>query len=259
MEARQKTRFQWKQDAGNLIDAHHLAFSAVCAMVSRFSGRRFEPQPQSAEGQMSLTAQFIQGIDICEVSISEGLYAQAAGLLKQELETLAAVDEFKRGQRREKITPKVGRGATKAFGPIYGDLNDIAHVARHDVVRQLVTVEHGEICAPTLIPQYNRRLATFLYGYHIYFIIEMTRQVDRIFQMIFGEGLSQQENEWTSTAMLILLKEDIINLSPDGQAGFPGLASATAGICQGTHGQGDVVNAVGATPARNGSDGGGAA
>lgn len=170
---------------------------------------------------MSLTAQFVQGVEICETAISEGLYSQAAALLKQELETLAAVDEFLRNSRREGRTPNVGNGALRDFGPIYGDLNSIAHVARADIARQLVTIEQGDICAPTLIPQYNRELARFLYGNHVYFIVEATKQTATVFEEIFAEGLSGEEQKWLTLALLILLKEDVIKLHPDAQARFP--------------------------------------
>ena len=223
MKARQKLRAAWKEDAGDLIDAHQFALSAVYAMIDRFSGRRFEKQPQAVEGRMSLTAQFIQGVDICEVSISEGLYSQAAALLKQQLETIAAIDEYKNNRRKEGMTPSIGRGATSGFGPIYGDLNNIAHVSRHDLARQLVTVERGEICAPSLIPQYNRELARFLYGNHVYFIVEVGRQTASIFDDIFGEGLAKEESEWIFLAITILLKYDVIKLPDELKERFPGI------------------------------------
>lgn len=223
MEAREQVRAIWKAKAGDLIDAHQLAFSAVTSMINRFSGRRFPKQPKAIEGRMSLSAQFIQGVDICETAISEGLYSQAAALLKQELETLAAIDEFETGRRRDGKTPNIANGIMTGFGPIYGDLNNIAHVSRHDLAMQLVTVQQGEICAPTLIPQLNEGLARFLYGNHVYFIVELTRQVARLFEEVFAEGLSDEEGKWTSLSMMILLKEKIIELPAESKARFPHL------------------------------------
>ncbi|MCA3502626.1 MAG: hypothetical protein IOD05_05095 [Rhodobacter sp.] len=170
------------------------------------------------DAQSGLTktdTQFIQGVDICEASIAEGLYSQAAALLKQELETLAAVDEYEHDRRRDGRTPNIGNGAMRAFGPIYGDLNSISHVSQHDLARQLVSVELGDIRAPTLIPQYNRALAKFLYGNHVFFVIVAMRQVERIFLHLFDEGLSEEEQKWLELAMTILLREDVIKLAPD--------------------------------------------
>jgi hypothetical protein len=106
MEHRQRIREQWKKDAGDLIDAHMFATSVVANMTSRISGRRFERQSKEIEGRLTLTAQFIQGIEICEVAISEALYSQAAALLKQELETLAAIDEFEKVISTTSRTPR---------------------------------------------------------------------------------------------------------------------------------------------------------
>jgi hypothetical protein len=223
METRVRIRETWKTDAGDLIDAHQFSFSAAASMVNRFSGRRFPQQTASIEGRMALTAQFIQGVDICETAISEGLYSQAAALLKQELETLAAIDEFENDRRKDGRTPNIGNGRMRDFGPIYGDLNNIAHVSRHDLARQLVTIEQGEICAPTVLPQYNRDLARFLYGNHVYFIIEITRQTERIFEEIFDAGQSEEERTWIFCAMVILLREDVIKLPPDAKERFPGI------------------------------------
>ncbi len=223
LEERERIRVRWKSEADALVDAHQLAFSALASMIVRFSGKRFAKQSKSVEGRMSLTAQFVQGIDICETSISEGLYSQAAALLKQELETLVAIDEFENDRRRDGKTPNIGNGKMSDFGHIYGDLNNIAHVSRHDIARQLVTVENGEICAPSLIPQYNRDLALLLYGYHVYFIIEASRQTAQIFQEIFGEGLSKQEDAWIFSSMMILLKEKIIKFPLDIKKRFPSI------------------------------------
>jgi hypothetical protein len=148
-----------EKDAGDLIDAHMFAMSAVGSMASRFSLRRFEQQSNAMEGRLTLSAQFIQGVDICEVAISEALYSQAAALLKQELERLAAIDGFEKDRRKDGKTPNIGTAATSGFGPIYGDLNIIAHVAQDEIARKLVIFEKGEICGPSTIPQYDQSLA----------------------------------------------------------------------------------------------------
>jgi hypothetical protein len=215
MEHRQRIRERWKKDAGDLIDAHMFATSAAASMTSRISGRRFERQSKAMEGRLTLTAQFIQGIDICETAISEALYSQAAALLKQELETLAAIDEFEKDRRQDGKTPNVGTGAMRAFGPIYGDLNNIAHVSRDDIARKLVLVERGEICGPSTIPQYDEELARFLYGYHVYFIISLAVQIERIYREIFGEGFSKEEEQWIVWANIVLVRENVVKLPPE--------------------------------------------
>ncbi len=214
MEKRVQIRDQWKKDAGDLIDTHMFAMSAVASMASRFSLRHFEQQSKAMEGWLTLTAQFIQGVDICEVAISEALYPQAAALLKQELETLAAIDEFEKDRRKDGKTPNIGTSATSAFGPIYGDLNNVAHVAQDEIARKLVMFQQGEICGPSTIPQYDEGLTRFFYGNHVYFIIALAIQMERIFQEIFGERMSEEEEQWLVWATTILLREKVIKLPP---------------------------------------------
>jgi hypothetical protein len=43
------------------------------------------------------------------VAIAEGLYSQAAALLKQEMETIEAIHEFETGKRRDRKTPQISR------------------------------------------------------------------------------------------------------------------------------------------------------
>jgi len=215
LEARQTIRQRWKHDAGDLLIAHELAFSALSSMIDRFSGRKFAHQPKAIEGRLSLLAQFVQGVEICETAISEGLSSQAAALLKQELETLAAVDEFTLNTRRDGVTPNIKNGPLSGFGPLYGELNNIAHPSRHDVVRQLATIETGSICAPTTIPQYNAELIRLFYGYHVYFIVEMTKRAAAVFRHLFNEELSDDEAHWASRALAILLEEKVINFHPE--------------------------------------------
>lgn len=221
LNARKAIRSSWKADAGDLINAHELAFSAVCSMIDRFSGRKFARQSRAIEGRLSLLAHFVQGVEICETTISEGLYSQAAALLKQELETLVAVDEFKLNARRDGITPNIKNGPLSDFGPVYGDLNNIAHPSRHDIVRHLATIEAGTICAPTSIPQYNRELTRVLYGNHVLFIVEMTKRAATIFQELFDEDLSSDEAQWVSLALVILLREKVVKFHPDNEPPFP--------------------------------------
>ena len=66
--------------------------------------KRRNLQPGSTSPEVSaglkLVASFFQGVDITETAISEGLYGQAAALLRQELETIAALEEVELGRRR---------------------------------------------------------------------------------------------------------------------------------------------------------------
>ena len=203
LQKRKEVRKQWKDEAQDLLSAHEFALSAIFSAITRFSGRRFEPRGASVEGRMSLTAQFLQGVEHCETAISEGLYSQAAALLKQEMETIEAMHEFVQGTRREGRTPRIG-GRLPGWGPIYGDMNALAHVSRRDISLQLVHVELGNLSAPSLVPVYNFDLAKLMYGIHVFMIFDVARLNGDLFEELYGEGLNDEEIRWLVAAMRIL-------------------------------------------------------
>lgn len=188
LEHRRRLRARWRNDARDLLDAHECALSAISGAISRFSGRTFAPRGEGVEGRMSLTAQFLQGVELCETAIAEGLYSQAAALIKQEMETIEAIHEFAQGTRRDGKTPRIG-GRLDGWGPIYGDMNSLAHVSRHDLATRLVRIERGSIVAPSLFPVYNFELAKLMYGLHVFLIFDLARLNHDLFEELYGEGL----------------------------------------------------------------------
>lgn len=203
LSKRKEVRESWKKDAKDLLIAHEFALGAVYRAIDRFSGRKFEPRGPSVEGRMSLTAQFLQGVEVCETAISEGLYSQAAALLKQEMETIEAMHEFVQGNRREGRTPRIG-GRLVGWGPVYGDMNALAHVSRRDIALQLVHIELGDLAAPSLVPIYNFELAKLMYGLHVFMIFDIARLNHDLFLELYGEGLDEEEFRWLFTATQIL-------------------------------------------------------
>lgn len=157
IKSRAMTREKWKSDAGDLLDAHHYLISLTASLMSKRSG---EPGESSVEigHRISLTASFIQGIDNCEVLISEGLCIQAANALKQEMETVAATIEVREGLRRDKITPKVGK-LPWGLAQAYGDLNKLAHVADERLIFNATSeVVTEDVVGAGISPKYNEGL-----------------------------------------------------------------------------------------------------
>lgn len=199
---------QWKNDAGDLLSAHQLALNAITSMVDRVADIEFEQQSEPVEGRMSLIVQFVQGIDVCETAISEGLYSQAAALLKQEMETIEAVHEYETGQRRDRTTPRLN--LLRGFGRVYGEFNKYAHVSVEEIHKFIVNYEEKGISGPSVIPQYRREIAEFFYGYHVVFIVHCASQMKKILSDVYEIKLTEQELLWLADASKILQDRDII-------------------------------------------------
>ncbi|EIJ82682.1 hypothetical protein [Bacillus methanolicus] len=142
---------------------------------------------------MSLIASFIQGIDLCETTISEGLYAQAANLLKQELETIAAIEEFIIGNRKDGKTPNV-RFVNWDMGRIYGELNKVAHVSERKVLDPLYQMECSCSSNPvSILPVYKKEISRKLYALHVSFIIQVAKHLIDLYNELYNEKATATE------------------------------------------------------------------
>lgn len=213
-EQKAAVRERWKEDAGSLLDAHQLIFSAIISVIDRHAGEKFDEQEKGIEGRLSLTAQFIQSVDICEVAISEGLYLQAAALLKQEFEAIEAMHEFAGGKRREGKTPQLDY--LKDFGRAYGMFNDYAHLGKEDLHKWVVEEEKpdGDLHGPSIVPQYNKELAATFYGLHVFLIFCCAQEVFKLHQTLYDAEIEKEELAMLHGTLEILQEWDIIKPKP---------------------------------------------
>lgn len=211
MEARVKIRKQWKDDAGDLLFAHEAAVSAIATMVSRFSDKMFEKASESAEGRLTLTSQFIVGIDLCERAISEGVYTTAAALLKQEMEIIEAVHEFEVDKRVEGKTPRIG-GRLGDFGRLYGLYDEIAHVGKALRGKEIVQSTDGQKVGASTVPIYDKERTATFYGMHTLFVTVVAIQMGDLMNELYGEGLNDEEKKFLVLSRVALEKEDIIDI-----------------------------------------------
>lgn len=196
LKKREEVRLQSKKVYGPLMDAHWLAISVIANAISKVSGKPGKADPSLAQ-LLSLSASFIQGIDICESAISEGLYVSAAALLKQEMETVAAIDEVRRSVRISGKTPNV-----KMFGKLsvlYGDLNKIAHVSDSNLMQQLITLKLSESTAGApILPVFNEELAKLFYGLHVALMAMLAIQIESILIDLYGIGYNNLQKRMLS-------------------------------------------------------------
>jgi hypothetical protein len=187
VDIRQRIREQWKLDAGDLLELHQMAFSIVAKQVFRKQGI---PGKTSAniDARLSLIVAFIHGVDICETAISEGLYLQAATLLKQEMETVTALDELLTDRRRNRRTPNVGNARFRWMKEVYNELNSAAHVADRDVLKGVVSRRSSpDLVGACLHPPYNKGVTFYMYGLQILLITILALQIAQLHEEMYGE------------------------------------------------------------------------
>lgn len=179
-------REESKENYGLLLDAHLAALSVIGSCILRTNLKPGKTN-ESISGRLVLIASFIQGIDLCETAISEGLYAQAAALLKQELETLAAIEEFLAGNRRNGVTPNV-RNLKWDLNKVYGALNNVAHVSHRESFEPLYQIKQlGEASPVSIDPVYKKDISRYLYALHVSIMIQISRLLLDLLREMYDE------------------------------------------------------------------------
>ncbi|TPN33198.1 hypothetical protein [Mesorhizobium sp. B1-1-6] len=211
MERRNVNRGTFKENDIKLTEAHAFACSAFMNLVSRSSGKKIDEDPNASQ-QINLLSHFMQGIHLCEEAIAEGLYVQAATLLRQEHEIISAVQELGIGRRKEGKTPHATIGVLKNMGKVYGDLSGAAHVSQSQLLHDIVEMERGELRGPSAFPIYHRDLARNLYSLHVCYIVLMGRLTSEIHDAIGLGRASEDEEKMMVLAIATLHAEGLIDI-----------------------------------------------
>jgi hypothetical protein len=203
---------------GPELEAHALATGTLHLALMRQNGVPGKTSPEIAH-RLLLLASFVQGIDLCESAVSQGFYLQAAALLKQELETISAIEELKQGRRQDGRTPKVSY-APWSLGTLYGVLNDAAHVGKGVVLESVLAMApQGEARPVAMTPQFNPSFAKHLFGVHTALLCWACWELDDLHTEIYGQGLADQEKQTLLAAVRILQKAGVLGDAADEHQG----------------------------------------
>jgi hypothetical protein len=153
-------------ELGEIAKAYALALHVVVSASSRAEGKFAEYTSTSAKRD-SILAGYMVGLTLMEHAILGGYNAQAAALVRQELEAIAALQEIRLGSRNERRTPYI-RHVPSVPTRLYGDLSNAAHFS-HSATLRAITGYRGEVegapgptamwlLSPQHIPEGTRRL-----------------------------------------------------------------------------------------------------
>lgn len=212
-EVRQKSLDAYKR----LTEAHLLSTGAIGSALARFNGKRSSSKQTATDhDRNALVASFVIGLDIVEQTITGGYYLQAAALLRQELETLAALAEIDLGTRQEGRVPNIR--SIEQVKHLYGDLSAAAHVANRTILTLTTSLPKSPKATPTdttvtrYFPAFDESIARCLYSTHILMMLLLAKQLDANLQHSHREGMTALEQNCLQAALRILLEEKCIDL-----------------------------------------------
>lgn len=212
IERKKKIREISKKVCGDLLNAHALGLGIIESIYSKYLAIPGKTD-DSVSARLPLIASFIQGIDICETCICEGLYTQAAGILKQELETIAAIDECERGVRKNRSTPNV-KYVKFGLSREYSMLNGIGHVSNKEIFEPLYKVSADpeiEGQQPiSILPQFNKELCSYFYAMHILLILQVIEKLDELYIDMYGFQMSEDLKQAINIVFTVLHKSGFL-------------------------------------------------
>ncbi len=209
---RDKIRNQSNNICKDLLKTHCLCLGITKSIYSSHIGTPGKTN-SSISARLPLIASFIQGIDVCEICIMEGLYTQAAVMLKQELETVAAVNECMNGKRSDRRTPNVH--FTKFdLNREYGYLNGIGHVSDSEIFEAL----HKAIADPkvedqhpiSIVPQFDGDLCLYFYAMHILLIVQMIEQLSDLYSEMYDYKMPDEFKQGIEITLEILVRYKLL-------------------------------------------------
>ncbi|WP_349434461.1 hypothetical protein [Pararhizobium sp. A13] len=177
--------------------------SALANFLSRVAGKPIPEEYEEAQGQITLIAHFAQGFHLCEMAVFEGLSPQAATLLRQQHEIVAAVQEYSAGRRKDAKTPHATIGVLRDMARAYGDLSGAAHVSQAQLLKDFVVMEVEERRGPSLLPVYHADLTRNLYALHVCYITVMAQLASGIHFELTGDELHDDEKTLIGIALLV--------------------------------------------------------
>ena len=141
----------------------------------------------------SLIAQYLQGVELSFQAIGQGLYAPAANLQKQQIETLAALKECRLDRRRNKKTPNVGNYLPQMKAE-YDNLNDVAHPSSEDELYELTASNQDGKATITPFPKFREDISRAMLSNHCYYLFGLFIEISELFEPNPPKGLSDEEH-----------------------------------------------------------------
>jgi len=186
------------RERSKLAYGSHLLDARLCLMAAlsrSIDAKNVVPgkTDESTHHRLVLLATFIQGIPITEMLISEGQYAKAAAVLKQDCEILARIGEVENGVALDGKTPNA-KFAPEGSQPIYGDLNQVAHPSNLKPLHALLDgLQSGEMYGLSPMPVFRESIARQLYEVHVFTLLHAVRENLKLLFEMYPEELSTFE------------------------------------------------------------------
>ena len=198
----------------DILEAYRLVIEIIASAASRTQGtyQRSSADTAQIEGVLSV---FIAGLTLVEYAILSGYTAQAAALVRQELEAVAALEEIKVGRRIDGKTPNI-RHLPNIPGHVYSELSELTHFSRSSALRLVGQYRSEDPDAPEnteqwlLSPQHVPNTTKQLFALHTVLLLHFALHQSAHYASLQGTMPAAQDAPEFQQAVTILKRAGVI-------------------------------------------------
>jgi hypothetical protein len=131
---------------------------------------------ESCSHRISLTANMVQSFYAVEDLISSGAYWTVAAVLRQHMETLSRIIEYRDAKAKLDKKPPNVRNLPFNMARNYGRLSELCHTSGGEVLGDFAVCEAGEGIATT-IPEFRGEWANKFFSLHIAHMLSLALEI----------------------------------------------------------------------------------
>lgn len=196
-----------KNILGDLLYAHATATGILENIIKKYHDITGKSDECISE-KLWLIAAFYQNIGVCEELIKQARYTLAAPILRQEYEIVVKLRELDRKKYNKKKT--ANPQSFSGFQSVYGELSELSHLLKNVDEIIFKDEEQGDKVGVKLMPTVDKELCETLYGLHIFLIIEIVFELNKIYAEMYGYETDEELDKYISAVIKTLLDRNII-------------------------------------------------
>ena len=174
-DAAQQVRNVVEKSNDDLWEAYNIVGNLIYTLVE-FGAREPNIVPESCSNRVSLTANMVQSFNAVENLISSGAYWSASAVLRQHMETLARIIEYRKGKNRVAKKPPNVKNLPFNMAPNYGGLSELCHTSGGKILGDFSECSEGEGIAMT-IPKFREEWAKDYFSLHIAHMLALAIEI----------------------------------------------------------------------------------
>ena len=164
-----------KKENQDLWTAYCTVGTIIHALVE-FGSREPEDISDSCSHRVSLTANMVQSFYVAEDLISSGAYWSASAVLRQHMETLSRIIEYRKGKNNVDKKPPNVKNLPFNMAPNYGRLSELCHTSGGEVLGNFSACEAGEGIA-TAMPKFRKEWSKSFFSLHIAHMLSLALEI----------------------------------------------------------------------------------